>query len=173
MDCVCVPFRWWLSKTKYLSAFERGMVVGNMRTSLCQELQYSCIFHAQQFPVCIEHGPQPKWLPTNLTQLWEVLESTWASIPVKHIRHLVESIARQIEAVLRAKKVGVQLDIRKVFLMFGLLSVNSPYLTWYPNPTPIWPPTPSRLNQENQLTDLARMSASDIRSSRVVVVCTL
>jgi hypothetical protein len=38
-----------------------------------------------------------------LTQLWEALESTWASIPVERFRHLVESMPRRIEAVLRAK----------------------------------------------------------------------
>ena len=52
---------------------------------------------------------QPNW------QLWEALESTWASIPVEW--------GWQIEAVLRANVWGVQLNIRKVFLMFGILSV--------------------------------------------------
>jgi hypothetical protein len=33
-------------------------------------------FYAQKFPVCIK-------TKDNLTQLWEALESTWASIPVK------------------------------------------------------------------------------------------
>ena len=40
---------------------------------------------------------QPTW------QLWEALESTWASIPVECFRHLVESMPQRIEAVLRAK----------------------------------------------------------------------
>jgi hypothetical protein len=39
-----------------------------------------------------------------LTQLWEALESTWASIFVECFRHLVESMPQQIEAVLRAKE---------------------------------------------------------------------
>ena len=47
----------------------------------CQELQRCWVFHAQQFPVCINNGPPPKWHPANFTQLWEALESTWASIP--------------------------------------------------------------------------------------------
>jgi hypothetical protein len=34
MSCVCVPFRGWMGKTKDLSPFERGMVVGARRTSL-------------------------------------------------------------------------------------------------------------------------------------------
>ena len=34
MDCVCVPFRGWMGKTKYLSAIERGMIVGARRTDL-------------------------------------------------------------------------------------------------------------------------------------------
>ena len=91
-----------MGKTKYLSAFERGMVVGARRTGLCQELQRCWVFHTQQFPVCIKNGPPPKGHPANLTQLWEALESTWASIPVERFRHLVESMPRRIEAVLRA-----------------------------------------------------------------------
>ena len=52
MDCVCVPFRGWMGKTKNVCAFERGMVVGTRRTGLCQELLYfspstvSCVFQA-------------------------------------------------------------------------------------------------------------------------------
>jgi hypothetical protein len=72
-----------MGKTKYLIAFEQGMVVGARRTSLCQELQRCWGFHALQFPVCIKNGPSPKGHPSNLTQLWEALESTWASIPVE------------------------------------------------------------------------------------------
>ena len=37
------------------------------------------------------NGPPPKVHPANFTQLWEVLESTWASIPVELFTHLVES----------------------------------------------------------------------------------
>ena len=65
-------------------------------------------FHTQQFPVCIKNGPPPKGHPANLTQLWEALESTWASIPVERFRHLVESMPRQIEAVLKGKKGATQ-----------------------------------------------------------------
>jgi predicted oxidoreductase (fatty acid repression mutant protein) len=63
------------------------MVVGARCTGLCQELQRFWVFHTQQFPVCIENGA-----PAKSTQLWEALESTWASIPVEHFRHLVEAI---------------------------------------------------------------------------------
>jgi hypothetical protein len=41
--------------------------------------------------------------PVNLTQVWEALESTWASIPLGRFRHLVEP--QRIEAVLRAEGV--------------------------------------------------------------------
>ena len=34
MDCVCVPFREWMGKTKDLSAFEQSMSVGARRTGL-------------------------------------------------------------------------------------------------------------------------------------------
>ena len=58
---------------------------------------------AQQFPVCVLNCPPPKGHPDNLTQLWEQLESIWASLPVERFRHLVESMPRRIESVLRAK----------------------------------------------------------------------
>uniref|UniRef100_A0A4W5JJF7 non-specific protein-tyrosine kinase n=1 Tax=Hucho hucho TaxID=62062 RepID=A0A4W5JJF7_9TELE len=61
-------------------------------TPVCQELQRCWVFHTQQFPLCIKSGPPPKGHPANLTQLWEALESTWASIPVESFRHLVESM---------------------------------------------------------------------------------
>ena len=44
-------------------------------------------FHTQKFPMCIKNGP-----PANFTQLWEALESTWASIPVERSGPLVESM---------------------------------------------------------------------------------
>jgi hypothetical protein len=74
--------------------------VPGRRTGLCRELQCWWVFHTQQFPVCIKNNPPPKGHPANLTQQWEALESTWASIPVEH---LVESMPRPIEAVLKAK----------------------------------------------------------------------
>jgi hypothetical protein len=49
-----------------------------------KELQCCWVYHTQQFPVCIKNGPSPKGHPGNLTQLWEALEKTWASIPVEH-----------------------------------------------------------------------------------------
>jgi hypothetical protein len=69
----------------------------------CQELQRWWVFHAQQFPVCIKNGPPPKEYPANLTQLWEALESTWASITMECFRHLAESMPQRIEPVLWAK----------------------------------------------------------------------
>ena len=71
-----------MGNTKYLSAFEQGMVVGARCTSLCKELQLG---YTQQFPLCIKNGPTPKGHPANMTQLWEALESTWASIPVERL----------------------------------------------------------------------------------------
>jgi hypothetical protein len=53
------------------SAFERGMVVGARRTGLYQELQCCWVFHAQQFPVCLNDGPLPKGHPANLTH-WSI-----------------------------------------------------------------------------------------------------
>jgi hypothetical protein len=77
-------------------------------TGICQELQRCWVFHAQQFPVCIKNGPPHKGHAANLTQQLEALELTWPSIPVKRFRHLVESMPRQIEAVLRAKGRGAR-----------------------------------------------------------------
>ena len=75
-----------------MGAFEQGMVVGARHTGLCQ-LQRCWVFHAQHFPVCIKNGPPTKGHQTKLTQLWEALESTWASIHVERFPHLVESLA--------------------------------------------------------------------------------
>uniref|UniRef100_A0A8C7FAY9 ADAM metallopeptidase with thrombospondin type 1 motif, 3 n=1 Tax=Oncorhynchus kisutch TaxID=8019 RepID=A0A8C7FAY9_ONCKI len=79
------------------------MVVVARRTSLCQEVQLCWVFHAQQFPVCIKNGPPYKGHPANLTQFWEALKSTWASIPMECFGHLVESMPQRIEAVLRLR----------------------------------------------------------------------
>jgi hypothetical protein len=66
------------------------MVIDTRRTGLYQEQQRCWVFHAQQFPVYIKNGPPSKGHPANLTQLWEALKSTWASIPVERFLHLVE-----------------------------------------------------------------------------------
>ena len=81
-----------MGKTKYLSAFECGMIVGARRTGLCQELQRCWVFHIQRFPVCIENSPPPKGHQANLIKQSEALESAWATIPVERFRHLVDSI---------------------------------------------------------------------------------
>jgi hypothetical protein len=81
--------------TKDLSAFERGMIISARRTGLSVLRSVTLLgFHAQQFPMCIKNGPPSKGHPANLTQLWEALESTWASIPVECFRPLVESMPR-------------------------------------------------------------------------------
>ena len=72
-DCVCMPFRGWMGKTKYLSVFERGMVVGARRTGLSVSrtatlLRFSCL----QFPVCIKNGPPSKGHPANLTTVGSI-----------------------------------------------------------------------------------------------------
>ena len=95
-----------------------------------QEVQRCWVFHAQRFPMCIKSGPPSKGHPANLTQLWEALETTWASIPVERFWHLVESMPWGIEAVLRAKGEGVQLNIRKVFLMFSIFSWSNWWIVW-------------------------------------------
>ena len=94
---------------------------------VCNEQQRCWVFHAQQFPVCIKNGPPRKGHTGNMTQLWEALASTWASFPVKRFWHIVKSMPPYIEAVLRAK--GMQLNIRKVVLLFWTLRVDmNPYI---------------------------------------------
>ena len=94
------------------------MVVGACRTGLSVSRTATLLGFSTQFPVGIKNGPPPKGHPANLTQLWEALESTWASSPVECFRHPVVH-ARVIETVAK----GVQLNIRMVFLMFCTLSV--------------------------------------------------
>jgi hypothetical protein len=72
-----------MGKTKYLSAFERGMVVGVRCTGLCQELQCCWVFHAQQFHVCIKNVCQGiiprghRWqIEPSLVQRWCAILNT-------------------------------------------------------------------------------------------------
>ena len=69
---VCVPFRGWMGKTKYLSVFERGMVVGQAHQLKCQELQRCCVYEAwsttqrisSQLDTTVcwsQHGPASLW----------------------------------------------------------------------------------------------------------------
>jgi hypothetical protein len=81
-----------------VSAFERGMIVSARRSDLCQELQPCWVCHTK-FPVCINNGPLHKWHKANLTPMCP----TVVNIPVERFWHIVESLPRQIEAVLRAK----------------------------------------------------------------------
>ena len=101
-------------KKKGVSAFETGCGSRNQAHrfetgcgSRNQAHRFECVkncnaagfFTLNSFLVCIKNGPPPKRHPANLTQLWEALESTWASIPVERFQHLVESNAPQrIEA---------------------------------------------------------------------------
>ena len=68
MDCVCVSFRGWLGKTKYLNAFERGMVVGARRTGLSVLRTTTLLgFSHSTVHLCVSrlvHNPkdiQPTW----------------------------------------------------------------------------------------------------------------
>jgi hypothetical protein len=54
------------ARQKKLSAFERGMVADDRHTDLHQELQRCCVFHTQQFSVCIKNGPPPKDIQPTL-----------------------------------------------------------------------------------------------------------
>ena len=82
-----------MGKTKYLSVFERGMVVGARRTGL--SVSTTALHLGFSRSVCKNNGPSPKGHRDNLTQLWEALVSTWASIPVERFQHLVKSMPRR------------------------------------------------------------------------------
>jgi hypothetical protein len=80
-----------IQRVKHLSAFECSMVVGARRTGLSVSRTATLLVFS----------------PSTVFRVYEDhpmdMESTWASIPVVHFRHLVESMPRHIEAVLRAK----------------------------------------------------------------------
>ena len=108
-------------------AFEQGMVVGTRHTGLSVSrtatllgLSHSTVSTVYQewsttqrtasrldtaVFIMAPHSPtqQILFLGSSKIELREALESTWASIPVERFRHLVKSMPRQIEAILRAK----------------------------------------------------------------------
>jgi hypothetical protein len=54
MRCVCAPFSAGMGKTKYLSAFEQGMVVGARHTGLSVSRTATLLgFSRSIVPVCI------------------------------------------------------------------------------------------------------------------------
>ena len=114
---------------------------------VCQERQRCWVFK-QQFPVFIKNGPSPsKRHPANLTQLWEALESPWASIPVERFRHLEDSMPDELKLFWGQK--WVQLNIRKVFQMVCVLGVYKTqenqdfWLCWAFKPYPEMTNTPT------------------------------
>ena len=80
MDCVHVPFRGGIGKTKDLSAFEQGMVVGTRLTGLCQELQRCWVVHSQQFSRMYQ-----EWSTTQRTS--RQLETAMGSLGVNMGHH--------------------------------------------------------------------------------------
>jgi hypothetical protein len=102
--------------------------------SRCQVHRFECVkncnadgfFKLNSFPCVSRMVHHPKDIQKSW-ELWKALESIWASIPVAHFLHLVESMPWWIEAVLRANV--MQFNIRKVFLMFCTLSVYA-NVTW-------------------------------------------
>ena len=57
-----------MGKTKDLSAFEWGLVVGARRTGLSVSRTAT---HTQQFLMCIKNGPPPKGHPADMT-VWSI-----------------------------------------------------------------------------------------------------
>ena len=107
MDCVCVPFRGWMGKTKYLSAFERG--------SRCQALQFECVktcnavgFFILNSFLCVSRAVHH---PKDIQPTWHNCGKHWSQHGVLFWGE-------------------VQLNIRKGFLMFGILSVYQGHSDW-------------------------------------------
>ena len=67
-----------MNRTKYLSAFERGME-GARRTGL--SMYATLLGFSTQFPVYQERSTTQ----SSSSQLWEALESTWASVAVERM----------------------------------------------------------------------------------------
>ena len=89
-----------MGKAKYLSALEWGMVVGVKNCNAAGFFTLSSFFFVSRM---VHH---PKDIQPTLHNCgMEALES-WASIPVECFQHLVESMPRRIEAVLRTKGGG-------------------------------------------------------------------
>jgi hypothetical protein len=119
-DMNCVPFRGWTGKTKYLSVFELG--------GRCQAHWFECVKNCNAAGLfmlnsilCIKNGSPPKGHPATLTQLWEALESTWASI---HVWNAFDNLHALTNWSCSGVKGGVQLNSRTVFLMFCTLGVR-------------------------------------------------
>ena len=110
-----------MSKTKDLSAFEWGMVVGARRTGLSVSRNPTLLsFSRSTFSHVYQEWSTTQRTSSRLGTIVGSLESTWASIPVERFRHHVESMPRRSE--------GVQLNIRKVFLMFDISHAHSIWL---------------------------------------------
>jgi hypothetical protein len=122
MECVCVPFRGWLGKTKYLSAFEWGMVVGARGTGLSVSRTATLLdFWCSTFSRLYQD-----WSSTQRTS--SQLDTTVGSIGVNMGQHPCGMLSTPSspcsdELRLFLWQNGVQLNIRKVFLMFFLHSV--------------------------------------------------
>ena len=126
-DCVCVPFRVWEGKTKDLSAFERGMVVGaGTPVWVCQELQRCWVFlHTQD----VSRMVYQEWSTTQMTS--SQLDTTVGSIGVSMGQHVCGILSIPLSPCPGQFRLfwmwkGVQLHIRKVCLMFG--TVYSVYM---------------------------------------------
>ena len=91
MDCVCVLFRGWMGKTKYLSAFERSMEVGARCTVLSVSRTAMLLGFLTLNSSCVYH----EWSTAQRTS--SKLDTT-----VEYFWHLVASMPRLIDAVLRA-----------------------------------------------------------------------
>ena len=112
---VYVPIKGWMGKTKYLSAFERSIIVGARHRCIvgarhrCQVWVRNCntdgFFHAQQFPVCIKNGPPPKGHPANITTVGRI-GVNMSQHPCGMLSTPCRVHVWRIEAVLRATPWG-------------------------------------------------------------------
>ena len=106
-----------MGKTKNVSDFEQGMVVGAGRTGLCQERQ-SCCFKITLSTVSCVHQ---EWSTTQ--RISSHFDTTLGSFGVNMGQHPCGMLSTpcRVHALTNCRCSGVQLNIRKVFLMFSIL----------------------------------------------------
>ena len=127
MDCVCMPFRGWMGKTKDLSAFERGMVVGAMRTGLSMSRTATLLGFSHSTVSCVYQ----EWYTAQRTssQLDTTVGSIGVNIRVECFWHLVESMPQQMEVVLRAKGGAKKDCYLKCVCLRRTDDIQSPYMS--------------------------------------------
>ena len=129
MDCVCAPFRGCRIKTKYLSSFERGMVVGDRRTGLSVSRTAMLLGFSHSTVSCVDQERH------NAYRTSSQLHRTVGSIGVNMGQYPCWTLSTPCRVHARTNW-GCSEGKRVVFLMFCLLNVHPNTQTLYTQ-TPI------------------------------------